>query len=159
MLPIHFVKRLQETNNRSLKRTNNDPALLYRGPGGAELPKEVLDELTQFTSKKKHGVIDVYWLYDDGGLTLLLPYIISTRRNWSSCKLRVFALANRKAEMEFEQRNMASLLAKFRIDYSDLTLLPDVNKKPSQTMAGFFKELTRDFTGDDGELIYISTTF
>ncbi|XP_062565684.1 bumetanide-sensitive sodium-(potassium)-chloride cotransporter isoform X2 [Armigeres subalbatus] len=144
------AKLLNETNNRSLKRTNNDPALLYRGPGGAELPKEVLEELTQFTSKKKHGIIDVYWLYDDGGLTLLLPYIISTRRNWSSCKLRVFALANRKNELEFEQRNMASLLAKFRIDYSDLTLLPDVNKKPSQVMAGFFKELVREFSGEDG---------
>ncbi|XP_065077578.1 bumetanide-sensitive sodium-(potassium)-chloride cotransporter isoform X2 [Ochlerotatus camptorhynchus] len=144
------AKLLNESGNRSLKRTNNDPALLYRGPGGAELPKDVLDELTQFTSKKKHGVIDVYWLYDDGGLTLLLPYIISIRRNWSSCKLRVFALANRKTELEFEQRNMASLLAKFRIDYSDLTLLPDVNKKSSPAMMGFFKELIRDFTGDDG---------
>jgi hypothetical protein len=38
------------------------------------------------------------------GLTLLLPYIICTRRNWSACKLRVFALANKKDELEFEQR-------------------------------------------------------
>lgn len=109
----------------------------------------MLDELTQFTSKKKTGIIDVYWLYDDGGLTLLLPYIISTRRNWSSCKLRVFALANRKTELEFEQRNMASLLAKFRIDYSDLQLLPDVTKKPNQNMTDFFKELINDFTVKD----------
>lgn len=137
----------QETGQRSLKR--GDPSLLYRGPGGAELPTEVLDELTQFTSKKKTGIIDVYWLYDDGGLTLLLPYIISTRRNWASCKLRVFALANRKTELEFEQRNMASLLAKFRIDYSDLQLLPDVTKKPNQEMADFFKGLIKEFTAKD----------
>lgn len=139
-----------------MKRTHNDPALLYRGPGGAELPKEILDELSQFTSKKKNGVIDVWWLYDDGGLTLLLPYIISTRRNWSSCKLRVFALANRKAELEFEQRNMASLLAKFRIDYSDLKLLPDVIKKPEQSTVNFFNSLIKDFTGDEpGKCFYI----
>uniref|UniRef100_A0A2M4CSL5 Putative k+/cl-cotransporter kcc1 n=1 Tax=Anopheles darlingi TaxID=43151 RepID=A0A2M4CSL5_ANODA len=141
------AKLITENTQRSLKR--GDPSLLYRGPGGAELPKEVLDELTQFTSKKKTGIIDVYWLYDDGGLTLLLPYIISTRRNWSSCKLRVFALANRKTELEFEQRNMASLLAKFRIDYSDLQLLPDVTKKPNQNMTDFFKELINDFTVKD----------
>ncbi|XP_055540549.1 bumetanide-sensitive sodium-(potassium)-chloride cotransporter isoform X1 [Wyeomyia smithii] len=143
------AKLLNETNQRSLKRTHNDPALLYRGPGGVELPKDILDELSQFTSKKKNGIIDVWWLYDDGGLTLLLPYIISTRRNWSACKLRVFALANRRAELEFEQRNMASLLAKFRIDYSDLKLLPVVTKKPEQSTVSFFKGLIKDFTGDE----------
>lgn len=105
--------------------------------------------MSQFTSKKKTGIIDVYWLYDDGGLTLLLPYIISTRRNWSSCKLRVFALANRKTELEFEQRNMASLLAKFRIDYSDLKLLPDVTKKPEANTVAYFKNLIKDFNGDE----------
>lgn len=127
---------------------------MYRGPGGSELPKEVLDELTRFTKKqRKDAVIDVWWLYDDGGLTLLLPYIISTRRNWNTCKLRVFALANKKAELEFEQRSMASLLAKFRIDYSDLRLLPDITKKPEESTVKFFDELIKDFlaTSDDDE--------
>lgn len=41
------------------------------------------------------------------GLTLLLPYIISTRRSWSSCKLRVFALAGNDDTVEFEQRKYA----------------------------------------------------
>lgn len=78
--------------------------LVCRGPDGAELPKDVLNNLTLFQRKQKKGTIDVWWLYDDGGLTLLLPYIISTRSNWSNCKLRVFALANKKDELEFEQR-------------------------------------------------------
>lgn len=65
----------------------------------------------------------MWWLYDDGGryrhrlelfiqlndhdhsgLTLLLPYILTTRTAWSSCKLRVFCLANRKEELDSEQR-------------------------------------------------------
>lgn len=61
---------------------------MYTAPGGGELPKQTLLELTQFTRKRDRAIIDVYWLYDDGGLTLLLPYIISTRRIWESCKLR-----------------------------------------------------------------------
>lgn len=68
------------------------------------MSKDVLDRITQFQKKFKHGTIDVWWLYDDGGLTLLLPYIINTRANWASCKLRVFALANRKDELDEEQR-------------------------------------------------------
>lgn len=138
----------------SSKKIDNDPSLLYRGPGGSELPKEIIDEMTRFTKKqRKEAVIDVWWLYDDGGLTLLLPYIISTRRNWNTCRLRVFALANKNSELEFEQRSMASLLSKFRIDYSDLILLPDITKKPEEATVKFFNDLIKDFisTSDEGD--------
>ncbi|KAH8307194.1 hypothetical protein KR044_007266 [Drosophila immigrans] len=141
----------QPSTIRKSKQKHDDPVALYRGPGGVELPKDVLADLTQFTRKRSHAIIDVWWLYDDGGLTLLLPYIISTRRTWQSCKLRVYALANKKAELEFEQRSMASLLSKFRIDYSDLTLIPDITKKPQESSTQFFNELIKDFVVADKE--------
>lgn len=68
------------------------------------MPKEILDNLNVFNRKQGKGTIDVWWLYDDGGLTILLPYILSTRSNWSQCKIRVFALSNRKLELEVEER-------------------------------------------------------
>lgn len=106
---------------------------LFTDPAGNPLPKELLNNVTLFQRKQKKGIIDVWWLYDDGGsfrnknktraifyslffllnlilsvtsagLTLLLPYILTTRPNWSSCKLRVFCLANRKEELDSEQR-------------------------------------------------------
>ncbi|KAJ8944674.1 hypothetical protein NQ318_015882 [Aromia moschata] len=95
--------------------------------------------------KRRDGTIDVWWLYDDGGLTLLLPYIISTRRNWNTCKLRVFALANKRDELELEHRNMASLLAKFRIDYMDLQVVPDITAKPSEVTEKLFESLIANF--------------
>lgn len=57
-----------------------------------------------FAEKQPKGTIDVWWLYDDGGLTMLLPYIISTRPTWSNSKIRIFALSNRKHELEVEQK-------------------------------------------------------
>ncbi|RXG60540.1 Bumetanide-sensitive sodium-(potassium)-chloride cotransporter [Armadillidium vulgare] len=33
-------------------------------------------------------------------VSVLLPYILSTRTQWSGCKLRLFALANREDELE-----------------------------------------------------------
>lgn len=69
-----------------------------------EISKDPLDVTRKFQRKQKKGTIDVWWLYDDGGLTLLLPYIISLRRNWSNSKLRVFALANKNSQLEYEQR-------------------------------------------------------
>lgn len=71
---------------------------------GKRLSQNIMQAMSLFNSKQDKGTIDVWWLYDDGGLTILLPYIISTRHDWSSCKLRVFALANRKQELELETR-------------------------------------------------------
>ncbi|CAG4955548.1 unnamed protein product [Parnassius apollo] len=103
----------------------------------------------QFT-RKHAGTVDVWWLYDDGGLTLLLPYILSIRRAWSSCPLRVFTLANKTTELEIEERNMASLLSKFRIDYSALKMVADVNKKPRDSTLAYFDKLIAPFkTTDD----------
>ncbi|CAH1173712.1 unnamed protein product [Phaedon cochleariae] len=113
--------------------------------------KEISSELFYFQRKqRKGGTIDVWWLYDDGGLTLLLPYIISTRRNWSSCKLRVFALANKRDELELEHRNMASLLAKFRIDYADLQVIPDITAKPQEQTQTYFESLMAEFRSRNG---------
>ncbi|XP_076393216.1 sodium chloride cotransporter 69 [Megachile rotundata] len=107
--------------------------------------KDILNVVTKFQRKQKKGTIDVWWLYDDGGLTLLLPYIISTRRNWSNSKLRVFALANKNSELEYEQRNMASLLSKFRIDYSALKVIPDISKPAQESTKNLFNLLIEHF--------------
>lgn len=111
----------------------------------------------QFT-KKQPGTVDVWWLYDDGGLTLLLPYILSTRRAWAACPLRVFTLANKNTEMEIEERNMASLLSKFRIDYSALKMIPDVNKKPKDSTLAYFDDLIAPFKTTDDSTDEMSIT-
>lgn len=106
------------------------------------VPKNVLQSVNQFQRKQKKGSIDVWWLYDDGGLTMLIPYLLSTRSQFASCHLRVFALANKKYELDKEQRNMAALLSKFRIEYSDVTIIPDIVKPPQEsTKEEFYKIL------------------
>ncbi|XP_057662624.1 bumetanide-sensitive sodium-(potassium)-chloride cotransporter isoform X1 [Diorhabda carinulata] len=102
------------------------------------------EQLDMFKKKQPKGFIDVWWLYDDGGLTMLLPYIISTRNSWSSCKLRVFAMANNKNELELEQKNMANLLSKFRLDYFSLQMV-SIGDKPQDTTIEFFNDLIARF--------------
>lgn len=47
---------------------------------------------------------------------------------------------------------MASLLSKFRIDYSDLKVIPNITKKPQESTKQFFDSLIVDFTKDkEGE--------
>lgn len=64
---------------------------------------------------------------------------------------RVFALANKKDEIELELSSMASLLAKFRIDYSDLQLITDITKKPQESTMQYFKHLIKEFVNPSSE--------
>jgi solute carrier family 12 sodium/potassium/chloride transporter 2 len=45
---------------------------------------------------------------------------------------------------------MASLLAKFRIDYSDLKVIPDITKKPRESTVSFFESLISEFKETEG---------
>lgn len=47
--------------------------------------------------------------YKIAGLTLLLPYIISTRSNWAACQFRVFCTANNHEEVEKEREGYVQL--------------------------------------------------
>lgn len=110
----------------------------------AHLPKEVLGNIDYFRKKQK-GTIDVWWLYDDGGLTMLVPYILNNRKDWSGCSLRVFALANSENQLDEDHRNMVSLLRKFRIEYEDVVIIADIQKPASEDTVKEFNELVSRF--------------
>ncbi|XP_015596444.1 bumetanide-sensitive sodium-(potassium)-chloride cotransporter isoform X2 [Cephus cinctus] len=109
----------------------------------------VPEYMTIFQKKHKHGTIDVWWLYDDGGLTILLPYIISTRSNWEHCKMRIFALANHKQEIVAQEKEMAEIMAKFRIKYTSLKMVDDISTEPRKETQRFFDKLISDFRKND----------
>ncbi|XP_068910753.1 bumetanide-sensitive sodium-(potassium)-chloride cotransporter isoform X2 [Tenebrio molitor] len=108
------------------------------------IPNFAMENMTLFRNKQNKGNIDVWWLYDDGGLTMLLPYIISTRQNWANCKLRVFALGTNKNEIEEEEKSMAFLLSKFRLNYSSLKIV-SISDKPQESTIKFFNDMLEDF--------------
>ncbi|OTF79188.1 hypothetical protein BLA29_011359 [Euroglyphus maynei] len=116
-----------------------------------QMKDDTVSQDSFFLTKQKKGYIDVWWLYDDGGLTLLLPYIIRTQSQWKDCKLRVFALVNKKSELDAEQRNMAQLLSKFRIDYSDVILITDLLKPPEEFSKREFRRMIEKYIVDDSE--------
>nr|XP_033326435.1 bumetanide-sensitive sodium-(potassium)-chloride cotransporter isoform X2 [Megalopta genalis] len=109
----------------------------------------VPEHLAIFQKKHKNGTIDVWWLYDDGGLTILLPYIISTRSNWEHCKMRIFALANHKQDIGAQEKEMAEIMAKFRIRYTSLKMVDDISVQPKQETQDFFDKLISDFRKND----------
>ncbi|KAJ8252435.1 hypothetical protein COCON_G00217470 [Conger conger] len=98
----------------------------------------------QFQKKQGKGTIDVWWLFDDGGLTLLIPYILTTRKKWKDCKMRIF-IAGEPGRAEQEKADIKSLLEKFRIKCVDINVIDDLNSKPRAHNWTAFKNMIEPF--------------
>uniref|UniRef100_A0ABM0M1K2 Solute carrier family 12 member 2-like n=1 Tax=Saccoglossus kowalevskii TaxID=10224 RepID=A0ABM0M1K2_SACKO len=89
-----------DTECTSPKLKSNDEVAVPMIASSTQLVKgeqirDVIKTLKKFQEKQGKGTIDVWWLFDDGGLTLLIPYLISLRSQWDGCKLRVFTSGKR----------------------------------------------------------------
>uniref|UniRef100_A0A7N6BZR7 Solute carrier family 12 member 1 n=1 Tax=Anabas testudineus TaxID=64144 RepID=A0A7N6BZR7_ANATE len=113
-------------------------------PQVAKMNERLLEASTQFKKKLPKGTIDVWWLFDDGGLTLLLPYILTTRKKWKDCKLRIF-IAGQPGRSDLDKEEMKSLLQKFRITCSDVNVIDDIHVKPSSDSWRKFEEMIEPF--------------
>ncbi|XP_026741147.1 bumetanide-sensitive sodium-(potassium)-chloride cotransporter-like isoform X2 [Trichoplusia ni] len=100
------------------------------------------------------SVLDVWWLFDDGGMNILLPYIIARRSGKEKMNMRVFALprGNHRRTTEDE---VAKLLKSFRIEYSELILIEGLSEKPSDNTWKFFHStvINHRCSGDDELLL------
>merc|ERR1711992_459879 len=68
---------------------------------------------SQNSSTKKNKCIDIWWLFDDGGLTILTGYLLTKHKKFKDYKLRIMALD----EIGFEdQTDMVHLVDRMRID-------------------------------------------
>ncbi|XP_056334409.1 solute carrier family 12 member 3 [Danio aesculapii] len=97
------------------------------------LDPETLMALTQpstvFQTRQGKKTIDVYWLSDDGGLTLLIPYLLTRKKRWGRCKVRVF-VGGEAQQVEEQKKELKGLISRFRLGFKDIQVLPDINGAP-----------------------------
>ncbi|XP_071613149.1 solute carrier family 12 member 3 isoform X2 [Heliangelus exortis] len=104
---------------------------------------------TIFQSEQGKKTIDIYWLFDDGGLTLLIPYLLGRKKRWGKCKIRVF-VGGQINRMDEERKAIVSLLSKFRLGFHEVHILPDINQKPWPEHVKRFDDLIAPFRLNDG---------
>uniref|UniRef100_A0A8C8R6S2 Solute carrier family 12 member 3 n=1 Tax=Pelusios castaneus TaxID=367368 RepID=A0A8C8R6S2_9SAUR len=104
---------------------------------------------TIFQTEQGKKTIDIYWLFDDGGLTLLIPYLLSRKKRWGKCKTRVF-VGGQIHRMDEERKAIVSLLSKFRLGFHEVHVLPDINQKPRPEHIKRFEDLIAPFRLNDG---------
>ncbi|KAK6056279.1 amino acid permease [Cooperia oncophora] len=68
------------------------------------------------SSFKLTGFIDVYWIVQDGGLCLLIAYLLKQHKVWRGCKLRIIAIAQENDNNLKMQTELQQYVYQLRID-------------------------------------------
>lgn len=61
------------------------------------------------------GYIDIWWVVHDGGLLLLLPYLLKRNRVWKRCSIRLFALAKDTRDSIRLRLKISKMIGGFRL--------------------------------------------
>ncbi|RNA00110.1 solute carrier family 12 member 2 [Brachionus plicatilis] len=135
-----FVESLTPNKNSFLKSTE---VIKLKN---TKINKGILQGINIFHHKYQRGFVDVWWTYDDGGLSVLIPYLLLQKKHWQKCKLRIFIQTkNNSDNVSEEQRNLATLLSKFRIDFNDLIVFSTTNKKPQQSTVSIYEKMIENW--------------
>ena len=143
---VNIKGSVEKIKNKHFPQTNEE----FKGSSNA-VDKTAIKATTFFQSVQDKGkTIDVWWLFDDGGLTILIPYLLSTRKQFSGCKRRIF-IGGKKERINQEKRTMAQLLSKFRFSFEDVVVIPDINLKPRKESLANFEKLIEPYRMFDEE--------
>ncbi|CAI6364618.1 unnamed protein product [Macrosiphum euphorbiae] len=103
---------------------------------------KIKNEAFSFEKMKRNGTVDVWWLYNDGGLSLIIAYILKHSNTWKNCKFRIFGVTNRVDCLSEEKHKLKQLLALYRIDFDYLDIIL-ANTTGNTTMTYFNSLLER----------------
>ena len=94
-------KKSSLTNSEGMNGKATDLLVLKN----TKINQGLLQGLNRFHKKQQEGFVDVWWMYDDGGLTLLIAYLLLRAKNWKKCKLRIF-IQTKSADVEISEEQI-----------------------------------------------------
>jgi amino acid transporter len=62
------------------------------------------------------GTIDIWWIVADGGILLLLPFLLMKSRVWHGCQMRLFVLAKQEDNQEAVQKELEAYVRDYRLN-------------------------------------------
>ncbi|XP_054278489.1 solute carrier family 12 member 4 isoform X2 [Macrosteles quadrilineatus] len=68
------------------------------------------------STEKVAGNIDIWWIVHDGGLLMLLPFLLKQHRTWKNCKMRIFTVAQMEDNSIQMKKDLKNFLYQLRID-------------------------------------------
>lgn len=105
------------------------------GRNGAKKAKMFLETVRSVTSCRQHallvpkgyeswpdstdkmgGTIDIWWIVLDGGLLMLIPFLLRQHKTWKNTKLRIFTVAQLEDNSIQMKKDLAAWVYALRID-------------------------------------------
>uniref|UniRef100_A0A5S6QII0 Solute carrier family 12 member 2 n=1 Tax=Trichuris muris TaxID=70415 RepID=A0A5S6QII0_TRIMR len=111
----------------------------------ASMEKTSKVAVENFQKRIKKAVIDVWWLYDDGGLSILIPHLLSQEGYLENAKLRVFTIVKRSDVFDDEQSKLIILLNKLRIKFNKVNVYAEDRIQDNEETLRLFHELISKF--------------
>ena len=75
---------------------------------------------------KWSGNIDIWWVVHDGGLLMLLPFLLRQHKVWKHCNLRIFTVAQMEDNSVQMKRDLRTFIYQLRISAEvDVIEMPD----------------------------------
>ncbi|XP_042353485.1 solute carrier family 12 member 7-like [Plectropomus leopardus] len=75
-----------------------------------------IDHFPSNQERLKEGTIDVWWIVHDGGLLMLLPFLLSQHKVWRKCKMRIFTVAQMDDNSIQMKKDLQMFLYHLRLD-------------------------------------------
>ncbi|XP_054639705.1 solute carrier family 12 member 5 isoform X2 [Dunckerocampus dactyliophorus] len=92
---------------------------LVRETTAAHLALLVPKNISAFPSNGERfteGHIDVWWIVHDGGMLMLLPFLLRQHKVWRKCKMRIFTVAQMDDNSIQMKKDLTTFLYHLRID-------------------------------------------
>ena len=64
------------------------------------------------------GFIDIWWIVHDGGLLMLLPFLLKQHRTWKKCRMRIFTVAQAEDNSIQMKKDLKQFLYQLRLKSS-----------------------------------------
>nr|XP_037867149.1 solute carrier family 12 member 4 isoform X4 [Bombyx mori] len=68
------------------------------------------------STEKVSGNIDIWWIVHDGGMLMLLPFLLKQHRTWKNCKMRIFTVAQMEDNSIQMKKDLKMFLYQLRIE-------------------------------------------
>ncbi|KAI6220738.1 Solute carrier family 12 member 2 [Aphelenchoides besseyi] len=99
----------------------------------------------RYRRKQPNGVIDLWWLYDDGGLQLLLAHLIATQNSFlQGATLRVFTICSKTQNSMAVKDKTEQIMKKYRINFSIVEVLHDDDSELFEETENEYTELLKE---------------
>ncbi|KAI5625674.1 solute carrier family 12 member 7 isoform X3 [Silurus asotus] len=87
--PINWRQAEDSTSWKNFIETVRETTAAHQ----ALLVAKNIDFFPSNTERLAEGTIDVWWIVHDGGLLMLLPFLLRQHKVWKKCKMRIFTVA------------------------------------------------------------------